>query len=112
MQIQTQNLTDDTILVTLQGRLDVAGAQQIDLPLTAAMANKRGAVLDLQGVDFVASLGLRSILLAGKALKHRGGVLVLMAAQPAVAEVLRLAGFDTLFPLAADLDGAVALLPA
>src|SRR5262249_25783173 len=59
MQITVSDLDGSIKKVTLIGKLDIAGAGVIETPM-AAVAGTRGNVLvDMTGVDFIASIGIR-----------------------------------------------------
>ena len=53
--------------VTLVGKLDIAGAERIELPLATAAGSRQSIVVDMMGVDFIASIGIRHLVLAAKA---------------------------------------------
>jgi anti-anti-sigma factor len=96
--------------VTLVGRLDIAGAEKIDLPL-ATVAGKRGnVVIDMSGVEFLASIGIRHLVMAAKAVARGAGRLVLLAPSPVVTEVLVTSGLDAILPIARSEDEARAKL--
>ena len=97
--------------VGLSGRLDVTGTHEIDMPFTALIATKKAAILvDLSRVDFIASIGMRTLLSYTKALSKRGGKMLLVNAQPMVKEVLVTAGIDQLIPIYDGEDAARAAL--
>ena len=48
-------------LVTLAGRLDILGAEKIDLPLAVVAGSRTSIVIDMGGVDFIASIGIRHL---------------------------------------------------
>jgi len=50
-------------------------------------------VLDLAGVDYVSSAGLRVFMLAAKQAKAQKGNLVLVSVQPLVQEILEISKF-------------------
>lgn len=91
--------------VTMVGRLDIAGAEAVALPLATLSGSKNAMVLDMAGVSFVASIGLRHLVSAAKAIARRGGRLVLLNPTAAVAEVITTAGLADLLRI--ERDGAV-----
>ena len=96
--------------VTLVGRLDIAGADAIDLPL-ATVAGKRGnVVIDMSEVEFLASIGIRHLVMAAKAVARGAGRVVLLDPSPIVTEVLVTAGLDEILPIARTEDEARAKL--
>ncbi len=111
MEIRFEQLSDTIKLVTLVGRLDMMGAQAIDLKFTSGVATGvSGVVVDLSGVSFLASLGIRTLISPAKALKARGGKMVLLNPQPLVLEVLKVSGLTVILPVYTDVAEAVAAL--
>ncbi|MDP2004762.1 MAG: STAS domain-containing protein [Rubrivivax sp.] len=89
--------------IRLNGRLDAPGADRIDLRFTAhAAAGTHHAVVDLAGVSFVASMGLRLLISAARALHAKGRQMVLFGATGQVREVLEQAAIDQIIPLLDD----------
>jgi anti-anti-sigma factor len=85
--------------VVLTGRLDIAGADVIALPLATVSGAKDAVVIDMGGVTFIASIGLRHLVSAAKALARRGGSLKLVNAHPVVVEVITSSGLAQMLPL-------------
>ncbi len=85
--------------VTLVGRLDIQGADKIDLPLAAAAGARGNIVIDMGAVDYIASIGIRHLVMAAKTVARGAGKLVLLNPTPLVTDVLRVAGLDQLLPI-------------
>ena len=97
--------------VRLMGRLDMQGSGEIDLRFTALTTiDDKHIIVDLAGVDFIASIGMRLLLSCAKAKAQRGGKMVLAAPQLMVHEALETAGIDSLIPIHADEATALAHL--
>lgn len=97
MQLDSELLDNKAIKVSLDGRLDIQGANAIDMQFTALTATKKAAVLvDMSKVSFMASIGIRLLLSNAKACSARGGKMVLFAPQPLVKDVLQSAGVTKL----------------
>jgi stage II sporulation protein AA (anti-sigma F factor antagonist) len=99
MPIAVLELDGDLTKVVLSGRIDIAGAHEIDLPMSVVGGSRRAVIVDLAGVEFMASLGLRSLVLAAKAIARRQGRMVLLSPNPDVEEVIRTTGVDELIPI-------------
>jgi anti-anti-sigma factor len=111
MQIESEILEPGVIKITLSGRLDVLGAQAIDLKFTTLTATQKAMVLvDLSDVSFLASLGMRTFLSSAKALANRGGKMILFNPQPNVSSVLESSGLSRLIPVYHVYDEAIAFL--
>jgi len=99
MQIITSEQGATTATVALTGRLDIAGAEAVALPLATLAGAKQGLIVDMSGVSFIASIGLRHLVSAAKALSRRGGRLVLLNPNDLVTEVLTTSGLTDLLPI-------------
>jgi anti-anti-sigma factor len=96
--------------VTLIGRLDIPGAGKIDMPLKELADSNTNIVIDMSEVDFIASLGMRSLVFAAKTLQRNARTLVLLKPTPLVADALTKAGLHTLLPMVqSDSEAQVAL---
>lgn len=111
MELSFEQMPGGITLAKLSGRLDLAGARQIDLPLTAHVASTDArVVIDLSEVSFLASLGIRSLMVPAKAARARGGEVVLLNPQPKVMDVLTLAGLTGVLKVCTNLEEAVQAL--
>ncbi len=109
MQIHGEQLDGDVYKINLEGRMDIIGTQEIDLKFTGMTAAPRKAIIvDLSGVDFLASIGIRTLLLNTKAINNRGGKLVILNPDANIAKILLMAGIDVLIPIFNDLESALA----
>lgn len=86
-------------LMELDGRLDVAGALAVDPTFAEVAAQSMNVIVDLSKVDFLASLGIRTLVSACKALHAKNGGMVLLSPQSNVEQVLRSSGIDTIIPI-------------
>jgi anti-sigma B factor antagonist len=107
MTIESFDLPDGTCRVVLVGRFDIAGAQEIDLDFNVLAGAKRRIVVDLEGVTFLASMGLRTLLTCAKAIGRKGGHMVLFRPDPNVEKVLLVSGTSDILPIFNDFDEAV-----
>ena len=87
-------------LVELSGRMDVAGALLADPAFVEVARDNTNVIVDLSKVDFLASLGIRTLVSASKTLRAKNGGMVLLTPQPNVEQVLRSSGIDTIIPIA------------
>jgi len=99
MPILFQDIDNGVTKIVISGRIDIAGSGEIDTPLSVAGGTRRNVVVDLSGVSFMASLGLRSIVLSGKAILRKGGKIVILSPQPIVEEVITTSGIDEIIPI-------------
>jgi anti-sigma B factor antagonist len=94
----------------LEGRFDIAGAQAVDLPFSVLAGSATALVVDLTQVSFIASMGVRTLMLSAKTLLRRGGKIAVCGASQNVETVLRATGFDEIVTLYRDYETAAAAL--
>lgn len=109
MQIEESN--DGEILVmSVTGRIDSATAKGLEDVLSQRMQDVSRVILDLTGVQYVSSAGLRVILKAAKIATAAGHRLVLSSLAPGVLEVFQISGFTRIFDIQFDRAAAVRIL--
>lgn len=107
MHLESEALANNITRIALSGRLDIVGAREIDLKFQALTTNKKAAIIvDLSGVDFIASIGIRTLLAGARGQSGRGGKVVLLNPQAAVKGVLQTAGISDLIPVFDDQSAA------
>ena len=99
MEINVQELEGGVTLITLHGRLDLHGVGAIEPKFNAAAGSPNALLVDLSGVAYIASMGMRMLLLAGKTMAARRGKMALLAPSADLIAVLRTAGVDTAIPI-------------
>lgn len=88
----------DSVVLSLQGRLDHTTIEAAEQRLLAAVdAGHRQLVVDLAGLDYISSAGLRVLLVVAKRAKASGGAVVLCSPRPFVKEILDVSGFSSIF---------------
>jgi anti-anti-sigma factor len=112
MRMQTEDIGSGVTKASLNGRLDIAGAMAIDLPFNVLVGHKRAIVVDLSGVDFIASMGLRTLIMGAKTVASKGGRIVLLSPSADVEKVLEDSGTTTILKIHKDLGEAVAAVSA
>ncbi len=95
------------VVVALNGDIDLEFSSQArEVLLKAAGEAVVAVVVDMSGVGMVDSSGVASLLEAFQAARTRGKGFVLAGAGQPVVRVLKLAGLDTVFEIAADVEAA------
>ncbi len=99
MEIAVSDLDVTTKMVTLVGKLDIVGADKIGVPLAVVAGSRANLILDMTGVDFIASIGLRHLVMAAKTVARGAGKLVLLRPTPGVREVIVVSGLGEILPM-------------
>jgi anti-anti-sigma factor len=110
MEIATEELPGGITRVILAGSMDIAGAAAIDLRMNVIAGAHKIVLVDLRRVSFIGSMGLSSLVAPARAIKSRGGKMVLFGPNEMVAQVLKTSAIDTVIPVYNDLETAVAAL--
>ena len=110
MEISVSQFGELGTKVVLVGKLDISGAEKIDAPLAKIAESHENIVVYMTGVDFIASIGIRHLVMAAKTVARRAGMLVLLDPNPTVTEVLFTAGLQAILPIVRSEDEARAML--
>jgi anti-anti-sigma factor len=103
----------DTIVLSPQGRIDHATADQFKAALAphlAPAATRNPLVIDLTGVEYISSVGLRVLMLASKQAKAQGCALAVCGLQPVVREIFEISRFNLVLQVFPSLREALAAL--
>jgi anti-anti-sigma factor len=107
LSIEEEKAGDVTVL-GLSGRLDTDTSSDLELAVQDLLqSGARKFVVDLSGVGYVSSAGLRVLLSLGKTVANSGN-LRLCGLNPTVRQVFDVAGFTQLFAIFASRDAALA----
>ncbi len=83
----------------------------MELKFTALVATRgKPCLIDLSGLEFIASLGLRMFVSCAKSLKNKGSQMVLLNPTTQVMETLTTVGFDKIIPIEDDFAKALQIL--
>jgi len=108
MEIKDRQV-DDVTVITLGGSIDAMTAPKITEFIQELIAKGNiKLVVDMNGVDYTSSAGLRVLLGAIKETRAQSGDLRLTGVQSDVKKVLTLSGFTNILKMFDDLDLAVA----
>ncbi|MEI6796128.1 MAG: STAS domain-containing protein [Methanomassiliicoccales archaeon] len=92
-----------------QGRIDSSSVATMDEAFHRALASgPKPLLVDMGGVEYISSGGLRSFLLTLKESKKREVKMCLCGLAPSVSKVFKLAGFNTIFDIRAGREEAIA----
>lgn len=101
MSVSCQDVGTDLRRITIVGRLDMEGTDSLSARVMELVEEpKKGVVIDISTVRFLASVGIRLLVASAKAVQQRGGKLVIVAAPgSSVAMSLNATGVDELIPV-------------
>jgi anti-anti-sigma factor len=101
----------DTVVLAPTGRIDHSSSEEfrdaLRPHLERCAAGQDHLVLDLSGVDYISSAGLRVLMLARKQAKAQGGTLVVAALGSVVKEIFEISRFTVVFDIFATVREAL-----
>ena len=96
-------------VVVVSGRIDGINANELDTIFKEMQENKRfKLVIDLSGIEFMNSAGLRALVAALRENKANKGDLFIANPSKRMAEVLELGGLNTFIQIFPDQTAAIA----
>ncbi len=99
------------IVVRSDGRVDLSNADAFTATLVAAVGAARAAVIvDMAGVDYISSAGLRSLMIAMRSAKAAGKAFAVAALTPLVLEIFTISRFNLVFSIHASVRDALAVV--
>ncbi len=103
---------DNGILIAApSGRIDGYNAQDFHQTLSGTIGDDDNAVLvDMSGLNYISSAGLRAVLMIAKALWQRKARFMLCSLSGSIGEVFKMSGFDKIIEIHDDKENALAKL--
>jgi len=110
--VETRDINDNVRIIRLDGRLGSPEVDKLESPFSALAASAgKDVLVDLAGVSFIGSMGIRMLISTARAKQHKGLKLVLFGAHELVQEVLDQVSLGDIIPVVKDEQAALALLP-
>jgi anti-sigma B factor antagonist len=113
MELQFNTMDNEIHQIKLIGTLDIIGTGEIKTKfMNQCAGDKIRLVVDLSEVDFLASIGVRLLVLAAKSVISRGGKMIILNPIPEVQNVLELADIPATIPIYSHFESAETVLTA
>lgn len=106
VQVDTRDGVQD---ISLAGRLDSKQATSVEPTLSQAISGgaSGGTVINLAGMEYISSAGLRLILVMAKTVQKAGGRIALYGLPSHIREVFEISGFLTILTVRDTREDAV-----
>lgn len=92
----TKTVEGEKLTVALEGRLDTLTAPELEESLSSALEGIKELVLDLSGLEYLSSAGLRVVLSTFKTVSAAEGKMTICNANEMVSKVFELTGFGNI----------------
>ncbi|WP_051327953.1 STAS domain-containing protein [Desulfatirhabdium butyrativorans] len=91
--------------LSARGRIDALSSPEIQAALMALiMEGTRTVLIDLSGVNYISSAGLRLFISIQKQMQNVGGEILLTGLLPQVLDVFKMSGFDRFLTILSGMD--------
>ena len=87
-----KNIEGSSAIFSLKGRLDAVTSEELETELKDVLEELNELTLDLDGLDYLSSAGLRVLLSVQKIMDRKGEMKVINVADP-VMEIFEVTGF-------------------
>lgn len=95
----TKKVEGEKLTVALEGRLDTLTAPELEESLSSALEGIKELVLDLSGLEYLSSAGLRVVLSTFKTVSAAEGKMTICNANEMVSKVFELTGFGSIIAI-------------
>jgi len=97
----------DFTVISISGRLDAMTSPDLEKEIGGLMdKGETMLAMDMAGLDYISSAGLRIILAAAKKLRPRDGKIFLAGLKKPVMEIFKISGFDAIIPIFDNVEAA------
>ena len=110
MDVQVETLDDGIAVVTPNGDVDGSTAPVHQEHVTGAAKPNGRMLLDLSGVGFMSSAGLRVLLILYRQISANGGKVIISGLNEPIEEAMSATGFLKFFTTVADRDAGLQAL--
>jgi anti-anti-sigma factor len=99
MEVQARR-ERNAMVILVKGRMDAVTAPEFEKSLSDLISKgEKTFLLNLNGLEYISSAGLRAILATAKKLKEQNGKIILTGLKGSVGEVFKISGFDSIFKI-------------
>lgn len=99
MNIETR-IDGENIIATVSGEIDGKSAPEVQTELLSALQSGNRLLVDMKGVSYLSSAGLRMLLLLYRQIAAKKGKVVLVGVSEEIRDTMAMTGFINFFTLA------------
>lgn len=88
-----KKVNGEEITLGVEGRITAANSGELQEEIISSFQTSKNIVIDFENVEYIASAGLRALLLGHKTALSKSGIMKLVHVNDSVMEVLQMTGF-------------------
>lgn len=97
-------------IVSLRGRLDLTTAPDCEQKFREVVADHHGMVVDMDGVEYISSAGLKTFFQLARMVKDKNGRVCLVNVKDNVRTVMEISGLNRILEIKDSMDEAIAAI--
>lgn len=90
-----KRVNEEETILAVEGRIDATNSKELQDAIIGAFQSTKNLAVDFEKVVYIASAGLRALLLGQKTAISKSGMMKLIHVCDDVMDVLRITGFDS-----------------
>jgi len=90
----TEKKNEGQIVLAVSGSVDTVTSPELQKAILTAFQKSKDLVIDMTGVPYMSSAGLRALLIGQKTATSKGGSMALTGVQNTVMQVFEMSGFS------------------
>lgn len=90
-----ERVNEEETILAVEGRIDATNSKELQDAIIGAFQSTKNLAVDFEKVVYIASAGLRALLLGQKTAISKSGMMKLIHVCDDVMDVLRITGFDS-----------------
>lgn len=90
---------EDRIILDISGRVDATNSSVLQNAILLAFQKMKTVELDFANVQYIASAGLRALMIGQKTAMSKGGIMVVRNVSDMVMEVFEMTGFSDILTI-------------
>ncbi|MDQ7027904.1 MAG: STAS domain-containing protein [Anaerolineae bacterium] len=110
LEISTETLENDVVLLKVSGAIDGSTAPELRAAIVDTATPHCKMLLDMQGIHFMSSAGLRVMLLLHRQLQKGDSHVVLIGMMEPIYDAMEATGFLKYFQTASNVESGLELL--
>ena len=113
VEMEIAGLENGLTKIVLTGRLDTPGVDKIEARFVASLVPaSKSAIVDISGVEFIASMGIRMFIAVARSLALRKAKLALYGAQTLVSDIFENVSLKEIIPVVdSETEAVIAVEP-
>ena len=113
VEMEIAGLENGLTKIVLTGRLDTPGVDKIEARFVASLVPaSKSAIVDISGVEFIASMGIRMFIAVARSLALRKAKLALYGAQTLVSDIFENVSLKEIIPIVdSETEAVIAVEP-